>query len=81
MIEVKFIIGGREVSSNGLQDALESEALKIVKENLLRKLGSISCPDHHRSPRVIVSGSSLHELSFSVEGCCQKLVDEVKKRI
>jgi hypothetical protein len=75
MIEIKFRINGRDVSSHNLKDALEAAAMEDIKNQVQQKLYHIRCSQHFRQPRVIISGSSLRQLRFSIEGCCQKLID------
>ncbi len=80
-IEVKFKVGGREVSSHGFADAIMKSVLEQVKSNVQKKLQSARCPDHGQHPRVTVTADSLDRLEFQIAGCCQKLIDEAKRTL
>jgi hypothetical protein len=58
--------------------ALERQAWEALKKQVLQHLGDrlrgIQCEEHHRRPRVVVTGS-LRRPDFRVEGCCQDLID------
>jgi hypothetical protein len=76
MIEIKFNINGRDMSSHNLKGAVEAAAMEDIKNQVQQELYHIRCSQHFRQPRVIISGSSLRQLKFSVEGCCRKLIDQ-----
>lgn len=82
MINVKFVINGREVSPSGLggaiEDTLNKAVMNGVQNQVKQKLSQVVCSEHHQRPRVTASGTSLKQLSFSVDGCCQKLIDKAK---
>jgi hypothetical protein len=73
MVEVKFIVGGCEVSPDGFSDAITQAVLVQVREHLSSRLKSVSCPEHHEFARVEVVSDSIERLSFNVYGCCEKL--------
>ena len=72
MIEIKFLIGGKEVRSSDIGDALQSAILGAVADNIQQKLSQTTCPIHLQPPRITVKGMSLENLSFVVEGCCEE---------
>ncbi len=78
-VEIKFKVGGREVSPGKFGDAVTAAALKEVAGTVKAKLQRIRCPEHNQSPRVEVSGPSLDRLEWTVHACCQKLIDEATK--
>ena len=75
MIEVKWEFQGID-QGRRVQSAVE----KIVRR-LQRGFGVIICPDHKRSPRLRVGGTSLSTLDIGFETCCQRLTDETTTRV
>ena len=65
-IDVKFVVGAREVSPEKFADALMVAALESIKKHIQEKLGRVRCPEHHEAPRVEVKGPSLDKLEFLV---------------
>jgi hypothetical protein len=45
------------------------------------KLRDVRCPEHRQAPRLRFQGNSLRDISISVSGCCQKLMDLVNQQI
>lgn len=45
------------------------------------KLRDVRCPEHRQAPRLRFQGNSLRDISISVSGCCQKLMDLANQRI
>lgn len=81
MVEVSFEINGRKVHPNQIGEALTKAVLTSVTEQIKRKVGSVSCPDHGKSPKIICKGKSIENLGFEVTGCCEKLIDSVKQKL
>ena len=51
-------------------------ALETLKLELERHLRKVKCPVHGEHPRrVTVYGSSVYDISFKVDGCCDELAD------
>lgn len=84
-MSMKFKVNGRTVPAGqvgkAMGDALEKSAFEQVKKNVQERLRRVRCPEHHQSPRVTSSGSSLSNLSWSIEGCCDQVVSEAKKAL
>ena len=59
-------------------DSLQVEQFKQVTEDKLR---DVRCPDHHQPPRLRFHGTSLHDISISLSGCCSKLMEIANARI
>jgi len=75
-IDITFIIrGGRPTTVDGIESTLERVLCRAVTYHVHRRLGDLLCPTHHQRPRVIASGSSADHLTYTVEGCCQPLID------
>jgi len=81
MLDISFEINGRKVSPNNVGDALERAILQSVSDSIKRSVGSLRCPEHRSSPKIVVKGRDLNNLSFEVSGCCQKLMDSVESRL
>jgi len=81
MIHLTFILdGGEMISADELTQRplarVERVMLLVVRNHIRRKLGDLSCREHGQPPSIIASGPSPDQLAFSVEGCCQQLVDD-----
>ena len=59
-------------------DQLRVERFKRATEEKLR---GVRCPDHHQSPRLRFHGTSLHDITLSLSGCCSKLMEIANARI
>ena len=81
MFDIKFEINGRSVNPNNIGDAIEKAALELVREHITKNFGSVKCPEHHLGAKIIAKGRNADNLSFDVSGCCQKLIDEVSKKL
>ncbi len=81
MIDISFEINSRKVSPRNIGDALESAMLQSVQESIAKAVGSARCPEHHQSPKIKVKGRNLDSLSFEVSGCCDQLIETVKKKL
>jgi hypothetical protein len=81
MIDISFEINGRKVSPRNMGDALESAMLQSVQDSISKAVGSARCPEHGQKPTIKVKGRSLDSLKFEVSGCCDNLINEVKKKL
>jgi len=79
MFDIKFKINDRNIRPDQIGKELERAALADVKEQVHRKASSIRCPVHGTTARVTAKGQDLHRLSWTVEGCCDELIERVKK--
>ena len=59
-------------------DKLRVERFKQATEDKLR---DVRCPDHHQPPRIRFQGTTLRDVSISLSGCCEKLMDIANARI
>jgi hypothetical protein len=62
-------------------NALESAVLKSAQESIIKSVGSAQCSEHAQRPKVKVKGRNLDSLSFEVSGCCDQLIEAVKKKL
>ena len=81
MIDISFEINGRKVSPRNMGNALESAMLQSVQDSISKAIGSARCPEHGQKPKIKVKGRNLDSLTFGVSGCCDNLIDEVKKKL
>lgn len=57
-------------------------ALETLKLELERHLRKVVCPVHGEHPlRVTVYGSSVYDMRFKVDGCCDDLADAMVQSI
>lgn len=81
MIDISFEINGKKVSPRNVGNALESALLQSVQESITKSVGSARCPVHGQRPKIKVKGRNLDSLSFEVSGCCEQLIETVKKKL
>ena len=80
MVNMRWEINGRAVDPHNAADALTSAIMKEASEAIRTKVGECVCPEHGERP-TIVGADPLTKPSFTVTGCCEKLVDEVKQKL
>lgn len=81
MIDISFELNGRKVSPNNLGNALEAAMLNSVKDSISKSVGSIRCSEHGERPKIKAKGRNIDSLSLEVTGCCDALIDQVKKKL
>jgi hypothetical protein len=59
-------------------DRARVERFKQATEDKLRE---VRCPDHHQPPRLRFQGDSLRDISISLSGCCDKLMELANAKI
>lgn len=59
-------------------DKLRVERFKQATEEKLR---DIRCPEHRQPPRLRFHGSSLHDITISLSGCCYRVMEIANARI
>jgi hypothetical protein len=73
--DITFVIGGRSTAIEAIGDAMDRVLCRAASHRTERRLRDVLCPSHQQRPRIIASGASAERLTFSVEGCCQPLID------
>jgi hypothetical protein len=81
MIDLKFEINGRQVNPRNFGDALQGAVLEAVSKQIRQKVGACRCSEHGRSPSIVAKGHDLGSLSFEVKGCCDKLIEDVRRKL
>ena len=51
------------------------------KQQTLRKLQDVECPDHHQIPRLNFRGATLQDVSIQMKTCCEKLAALANQKI
>ncbi len=81
MIDISFEVNGRKVSPNNMGNAIEAAMLSSIKDSVSQSVGSIRCAEHGQKPKIKAKGRSIDSLSLEVTGCCDALIEQVKKKI
>jgi len=56
-------------------------SVERFKQATEEKLRDVRCPEHRQPPRLRFQGTSLRDISISVSGCCQKVMELANSRI
>lgn len=80
MMDLRFEINGRRVDPRNIGDALTAVLMDAVAKEIKRKVGMCRCPVHGKGPTVVGKGCSADKMAFEVEGCCENLIEEVRRR-
>jgi len=72
--EVEFILRGRTVAIDEVEDLRERAVLKQIEHSILQRIRHVRCAKHGESPRLTATGPRADDLSFDVSGCCQDLL-------
>jgi len=81
MIDISFELNGRKVTPNNIGNALESAMLNSIKDSVGKSVGSMRCSEHGERPKIKAKGRNIDSLTLEVTGCCDALIEQVKKRI
>jgi len=60
---------------------LMESGVERFKQATRQKLQGVRCPVHHQPPRVNFHGASLQEVTISMSGCCERLMELANARI
>jgi hypothetical protein len=78
-VSLKYTVNGRSVSSGEFFDGLMGEARKNVISEVTKNVEQTRCPQHGQYARVTEVKDQNGNLSFSIEGCCDGVVDRAYK--
>jgi hypothetical protein len=59
----------------------DSIRVERFKQATKEKLRGLRCPYHHQPPRLHFCGLTLRDITISMSGCCEKLMDLANARI
>jgi len=75
MVEIVFVIRGRETEIRELENRTERAVLEELAHSLRIRLVGVECAVHKQGPQITASGDVVDDLAFDLAGCCQKLID------
>ena len=86
MLCLTFLLDGCEMISAGdlgqrPGDPVDRVMLLAVRNHIERRVGDLRCPRHGQFPRIVAAGPSPDQLTFSVEGCCDRLQERVARAL
>lgn len=81
MFELHFELNGRRVDPKNIGNAIEKAAFQIAKDVITKKVGSVRCSEHGSGAKIVAKGSELSNLTFNVSGCCDKLIEEIQRKL
>jgi hypothetical protein len=61
--------------------AVEAERIEDFKCRTRTKVEKVRCPIHHQPPRLHFRGTTLREMTISMSGCCDRLIEIANKAI
>ncbi|HDX8344419.1 TPA: hypothetical protein RQM99_000802 [Aeromonas dhakensis] len=65
----------------GVKSAIEKAALNSVIDSVKKSVGSVRCKDHGKVAKIKIKGNNLNKLSFEIDGCCEDVIEQVKKKL
>jgi len=74
MIEIVFVLRGRTVSLEEVDDVRERAILQEIERSIKDRVGALRCPEHGAFPTLTAQGSRADALEFDLAGCCQDLL-------
>jgi hypothetical protein len=77
-------IDGRTVDIDAFLDQLKDETSREVTGRLLHMLESVECAQcrwHHRDAEIVLTGTTLRELSVDIVACCDECADLVDRTV
>ena len=74
MIEIVFVLRGRTLSIDEVEDVRERAILQEIARSIQERVGALRCPEHDASPKLTATGSSVDSFEFDLSGCCQELL-------
>jgi hypothetical protein len=81
MIEIVFVLRGRTVNLDEIEDVRERAILREIERSIKERVGTLRCPEHGAFPRLTATGSRADALEFDLAGCCQDLLEKTAARL
>jgi hypothetical protein len=81
MIEIVFMLRGRTVSLDEVEDVRECAILREIERSIKERVGALRCSEHGAFPRLTASGSRADAMEFQLAGCCQDLLAKTAARL
>lgn len=80
MLKITFLLNGKPVNPNDIGNIIMRDILTGIENHLRETVGMLSCPIHHESPKITVNYDG-DNLSYSVDGCCNELMNLVGEQL
>lgn len=74
MIEIEFILRGKTIEIDEVEDLRERAVLKQIQRSIIERVGETRCVKHGAVPRLTAAGARVDALKFDISGCCQDLL-------
>lgn len=81
MIEIVFVLRGRTVSLDEVEDVRERAIFQEIERSIKERVGALRCPEHGAFPRLTAKGNRADALEFDLAGCCQDLLTKTAARL
>ena len=81
MVSIKWEVNGRSVTESSFKTEFEKAIIKGMEGQIKKAIGSCVCKTHHQSPGITMKGKSLDGMQLSVAGCCDELIEDVKRKL
>jgi len=81
MMKISFELNGRKINPNQIGKEIEKAVFENVQKSIIKSVGSIHCKTHGKTPSIKVKGRSVEKLNFDVSGCCEDIIDQVRKKL
>ena len=81
MLEISMTLNGKPISSASFKDEIERAFFESASEQVSSALRGIRCPVHDQPVKVDAEGTSLHDLSWHLRGCCEALLKDAAAAI
>lgn len=79
--EVSFEINGMAVDPGKLKHIVSKSLLRTIHHSVRKRASTVRCPHHGSAGWIVVTGSSLSDLSWRARGCCPALQAELRKKL
>lgn len=83
MLEIPFAfeIGGKSIHPADLENEQDKQQLQTIVNSVIDRVEDMRCEEHKETPRFLLYGDTIDDLSLEVHGCCEKLVEQVNARL
>jgi hypothetical protein len=81
MFKMDLKFNGRSIRPDQLAREMEKAMLKKVEDSVKKTVSRIRCRTHGQHARVSVRRATGSKMNFDVSGCCDELIDEVRKQL
>lgn len=79
--EIAFELNGQPVNPEKMAHALGRSVLGTIRESVHRRAAAVRCPEHGSAAKLLVSGTSLGDLSWEAPGSCPALLAALKSTL